>query len=202
MAKTKHQRKVHHDKFLAQLVYTLSKGETLIWFLLALGFFTLSILSYYSRPAQIQELIKSGEASLNSGDYQEAHQTLSQAVLLDNTNPQIHFALSKVYQKTHNYEEAKKELLLALEVSPDSMTILKELNKVQTTLSEPGKIDEEISYWEREVKIKPDYRDGHLQLAVRYYQLYKIEEAKLALEKAFQLDPNFETTKKLREIIK
>lgn len=213
MAKTRHQRKIRHDKFLArlaswkaarlaQLVYTLSQPETLIWFLLAAVFFMLAILSHYSRPAQIQNLITQAESSLNRGDYVRAHQTLSQAVLLDNTNPQIHFALSLVYQKTNNYPEAKKELLLALEVSPDSATILKELNKVQATLQAPGKINEEIKYWEKEVTLKPDYRDGYIQLAVRYFELYRTEEAKKAIEKAYTLDPNFQTTKKLREIIK
>lgn len=170
--------------------------------MLALVFFTLALLSWYARPAQVQDLLTQAQTSLNSGDYLGAHQTLNQAVLLDNNNPQIHFKLAQVYQKTNNYQEAKKELLLALEVSPDSTSILKELNKVQTTLSEPGKLGEEIKFWEKEVKIKPDYRDGWIQLAVRYFELYKIEEAKQALEKAYRLDPNFETTRKLREIIR
>lgn len=184
------------------LRWLLDRPDPLIWFLLAMLFFFLALLSWYSRPTEISNLIKMAHVSFNNQDYQTSFALLNQAALLDNSNPNIHFQLAKLYQTTNNWEEAKKELLLALEFSNNSKIITDNLMQVNHTLNEPGRIQEEINFWEKEVTHKPDYRDGYLQLAVRYYEIYNHEKAKLALSKAFSLDPNFEVTKKLMEIIK
>lgn len=58
-----------------------------------------------------------------------------------------------------------------------------------------------ITDWEKIVKLYPNYRDGWLQLAVRYNQVGDKEKALNALEKAREIDPNNETVKSLEKII-
>jgi tetratricopeptide (TPR) repeat protein len=161
----------------------------------------LIINGYVDRPDQIRSLNKQVETQLQAGKHQEAFVLLQDLVELDPNNPSHHFQLARVYQAANNWEEAQKELQLALTLS-DTPTIREELSKVQITIAEPAKIAGEIAFWEKEMTTKPDYRDGWLQLAVRYYQLKKTEEARYALSKAYEIDPNFDPTKKLQEIIR
>ena len=69
------------------------------------------------------------------------------------------------------------------------------------TYSDPEEIQKLISAWEKIVKEKPDYRDGHLQLALLYYKIFEDEKAKEYLQKAIELDPNCEVGRKLKEIM-
>lgn len=214
MVKIPQLRKNHHhpnreqpdngEKKIDQVSFKRLKfnAEIVVWFLLAVLFFLLGVLSWYYRPNQVNQLLKTADTSFKNGRYELSYALLNKAVLLDNSNPEIHYRLAEVYEATDNWPEAKKELLLALELSTNSEVIGKELTKVNTVINEPGRIKAEIGYWEKETITKPDYRDAYLQLAVRYFQLYRTDLAKQNLQKAFSLDPNFEITKKLMGIIK
>lgn len=202
MAKTRPKRKIHHDQQLAKLNPWVKYQETLLLGLLATLFFGLVIYGGLGRTEKIANLTTEAQTALSQKNYQKSHDLLIDALLLAPNNPSLHFQLSQLYKVTNNWPEAQRELLVALELSPTSSSIQTELIKVQQTLAEPDKITAELNFWEKEVQSKPDYRDGWIQLAVRHYELYHAAEAKTALDKAAALDPNFETIKKLREIIK
>lgn len=180
----------------------ISYPEATFFILLAIGFFTLSLFSYYSRSSETTHLEKTAITQLQNGNYDAAYQALTRAILLDPHNPSLHFDLAKLFQSTNNWPDASKEFQIALELSPNWEAAKKELSETTTIIREPRKIRDETSFWENQVKLKPDYRDGWIQLAIRHYQLYEMEKAKTAINKAFEIDPNFETTKKLLEIIK
>lgn len=55
----------------------------------------------------------------------------------------------------------------------------------------------EITSWENRASQYSGYRDAYFTLAVLYYRLREREKAKENLEKAFQIDPNFEKGRKL-----
>lgn len=46
--------------------------------------------------------------------------------------------------------------------------------------------------WEQVVSRAPDYRDGHYNLAILYYQLRKRDLAMQHLNEALEIDPNFQ----------
>ena len=58
-----------------------------------------------------------------------------------------------------------------------------------------------LSYWERVVKEKPNYRDGYFSLALIYFQLKDFNKSSENLEKAMSIDPNFKEGKELGGIL-
>lgn len=58
-----------------------------------------------------------------------------------------------------------------------------------------------ISTWEEIAQAKPDYRDAWLQLAKLHYELKEVNLAKYYVEKALQLDPNYEVAQQFRQLL-
>lgn len=50
----------------------------------------------------------------------------------------------------------------------------------------------EHAYWQKVVKEHEGYRDGYYMLAVSEYRLNNIDQARIDVEKALELDPFFE----------
>jgi len=68
-------------------------------------------------------------------------------------------------------------------------------------LETPKKLKEEVVFWERETEREPNWRDAWLKLSSIYYQLNDLQKAKVAITKTLALDPNYEPTKQLQELI-
>ena len=68
--------------------------------------------------------------------------------------------------------------------------------------SERSQIAANLSFWQAEVKEKPNYRDAYFSLAILYYKLKDYKNSSENLEKAMEIDPNFEKGKELREVLK
>lgn len=121
-----------------------------------------------------------------------------------------HLFLVQEYLKRGELEEVERELLLAQELTektPETtssgvlgatLSPIKILAKIK---NEPQRIKNEISFWEKVVSEKPDYRDAYLQLAILNYQIYENEKAKEYLRIALELDPNYEPARKLEKIL-
>lgn len=136
--------------------------------------------------------------------------------LLRNPNDfQYQIALSEEFLKNNQLEEAERALLLAqrnkqLTMNNKQFTggvLGEEDNSKLAELwqkkyySDPKDIKQLIVAWEKIIEEKTSYRDGYLQLAYLHYKLYENEKAKEYLEKALELDPNYEPTKELERII-
>lgn len=67
---------------------------------------------------------------------------------------------------------------------------------------EKKRIEAEIVKWEKTLEEYPGYRDVHLRLAVLNWEINNKSKAKEHLQKAKELDPNFEMTKELEEILR
>ena len=104
----------------------------------------------------------------------------------------------------NQFEEAEKVLLLAeSQVKQTNGQILgKQTNLKLEELwqkkfySDPNDIEKLIMAWEKIIEEKPGYRDGYLQLAYLYYQLYENEKTK-----AIELDPNYQPARALKQLI-
>ena len=66
---------------------------------------------------------------------------------------------------------------------------------------EREKVVDDLNFWNREVMEKPNYRDGYFTLSLLYYQLGDYKNSIESLDKAMNVDPNFEKGKELRDIL-
>ena len=66
---------------------------------------------------------------------------------------------------------------------------------------EQKRIEAQILKWERTLEKYPGYRDAYLRLSVLNWRINNEEKAKGHLQKAKELDPNFEMTKELEKIV-
>lgn len=75
------------------------------------------------------------------------------------------------------------------------------LQGYKTAKVERDKIVYELSFWEQVVRSHPDYRDAYFKMALLRYQLGDKVSSKGYLQKAMEIDPNFEEGKKLKEVL-
>lgn len=74
--------------------------------------------------------------------------------------------------------------------------------KLQKELaSEKMKVAKGLTFWQKEIEDKPNYRDAYFSLAIIYYQLKDFKNSSQYLEKAMIIDPNFEKGKELRNLL-
>ena len=59
----------------------------------------------------------------------------------------------------------------------------------------------QIAFWQSEVKIHPNYRDGYMSLALLNFQLREFDETRKNLDKALKLDPNLEKGRELEKLL-
>lgn len=133
-------------------------------------------------------------------------------VLLSPNDLSNHLLLAQEYLGRGDMTSVERELTLAESLSSRSTThnpsstvlglTLSPIKILEKIKAEPQRIKSEISFWEKVVANKPNYRDGYLRLALLNAQIYETQKAKNHLEKAKTLDPNFETTKELEKLLK
>lgn len=126
---------------------------------------------------------------------------LTQALLKNPRDPSLHQKLAQVYQAANDLEGAGRELTLALKYNKNPSEINHSLANLREAKSEPEKIEAQIGYWHKILEKAPGYRDGYFQIAVLNYQIYKDREALEAVNKALEVDPNFEPAKKLKRLL-
>jgi len=133
------------------------------------------------------------------------NERLSQAkkeVLNSPLDAKTHLGLARVYLDMRSLEAAEKELSLAKGLTSIESSDLKSAKEaLEKAKEKPEKIRQEISFWEKVVKEKPDYRDAYFQLAVLNYQLSQKGATVKYLRKTLELDPNFEPAKKLEKLL-
>ncbi len=133
-------------------------------------------------------------------------------VMLNPNDISSHLLLTQAYLEQGDMEAVKRELTLAENLNSQPKIYNSQLSSVlgtslsplkiwQKIQNEPQRIKEEIVFWEKTVADKPNYRDAYLQLAILNYQIYENQKAKEYLNKALEIDPNFEVTKELGKII-
>ena len=106
----------------------------------------------------------------------------------------------EIYFQNNQFEEAEKELE-KVQRSKGSMVQSEKLSTLwrEKQTKDPKEIEKQVKEWEELLKEYPDYRDGYLELTLLYLKLGKTKKAKEALQKALELSPNYEKSKKLKE---
>jgi len=96
---------------------------------------------------------------------------------------------------------AQKQINTSLYYFPNDTQILSLQTNLAKAIKAPPKINKEIQKYEKIIEARPNYRDGLLKLAALHYQLYQDKRAKIYLQKALKLDPNFPPALKLQTIL-
>ncbi len=92
-------------------------------------------------------------------------------------------------------------LCILLAILIVSLNLYTNYERQKELAKEQIKVLNELAYWQNEIKIKPDYRDGYFRLAILNYQLKDFDKANENLEKTMNLDPNFEKGRELRSLL-
>ena len=82
-----------------------------------------------------------------------------------------------------------------------SLDMYSNFEKQKSLSRDRVKIFEEVSFWQSEVKLHPNFRDAYLNLALLNFQLKNLEESKENLDKSLELDPNFEEGRELEKLL-
>lgn len=152
-----------------------------------------------------------GSFFIPENNFEQAKQSL----LKDPNDFQSQITLAEEFLANNQFEEAERTLLLAQKIYDlrfmnydlESQVLGEEANSKLAELwqrklySDPEDIKKLITVWEKIIEEKPDYRDAYLQLAYLHYKFYENEKAKEYLEKAIELDPNYEPAKKMERIL-
>lgn len=121
---------------------------------------------------------------------------LNQDLLANPFNPQPHQALGEYYLAQGYLQLARHELTLAAQLgSPTAGNLYGDIQRKKELLRQ------EASFWEKEVKEEPDFRDAYVKLAAIYWQLRDLGKAKENLAKARKVDPNYEPVQRLEKLL-
>ncbi len=142
---------------------------------------------------------------LPTNNFQQAKEKL----LRNSRDSQSQITLAKEFLINNQLEETEKILFLTQnQINQANNQVLgkqtvQELGELwqKKLYSDPKEIRKLILVWEEIIMEKPNYRDAYLQLAYLHYKLFENEKAKKYLQKAIELDPNYEPVRKLEKIL-
>ena len=136
-------------------------------------------------------------------------QQTKEKILRNSNDPEAHLILAEEFLNNNELDKAEQELLIASNIqqtTDNKVKVLGITSKIEELWNRwreqnPQTIEKEIAKWQEFVAENPTYRDGYLRLALYYQKLKYLEEARVNLAKALELDPNFPGTKKLQEVL-
>ena len=92
-------------------------------------------------------------------------------------------------------------LSVLIAISLISIDIYSNFEKQKELTNEKFRVLREVSFWENEIKVRPGFRDGYMQLALLNFQLKNFTESRENLNTALTLDPNFEKGRELERLL-
>ena len=148
----------------------------------------------------VAELLESGEAHLDAGEYLEAIADLEMAVEADPSNTEAHLLLGQAYNWTGDLMKARDEFSTVLAFDPESAAAHHNLGVVYFQM---GDADAALKELEAALTLDPDDADTHYLLGVVYLNQAMPQENAQGPPDAALVDlaiTEFETALTLREI--
>jgi hypothetical protein len=116
-----------------------------------------------------------------------------------------HVAAAKKLWDLGYSHPATRELVIARDLLGSSGSVLGATSDPTKLLEEwhniPGQLREQYGYWISVTKQYPEYRDGFLMAGAYAYRLGMTADARVLLQKALGLDPNYPVTLEILEKI-
>lgn len=174
-------------------------------------------LAITEHPNRISAYYKLALTYHSIGRYEEALENFTIASRLNPLDPSIFNNLGVIYYEVGDISSAKEHFVRALRLNPNHAEAIRnmgkclegeeleefkrEFTKRAESLCEDGQLSEAKNITLSLVKLFPDDPELQNDLAVICYKLGKFKEAKLAIDKAFELCPQDELIRHNRELI-
>jgi|TARA_B100001079_G_scaffold270868_1_gene286476 tetratricopeptide (TPR) repeat protein len=165
----------------------------------ALGAFKQSVRL---NPKFIHGYVALAAAYVRKGEYEEALEVLSRAVLVDQNESNVHYYMGVAYRAIRDVEKAVNSLQQAVLLKPDSVQMQFSYG---LTLTDCGRYEEACDAFQEAVRVKPDFAEGHYMLGHVY--LDKLSESEQAIhhlkkaEKLFIKLEDFERLARVRRVL-
>jgi len=82
-----------------------------------------------------------------------------------------------------------------------SLDLYSNLKEQKNLMVQKNHVLAQRGFWQSQVNSHPNFRDAYFNLALIDYQLKDFSEARLNLDKALTIDPNFEKGRQLEQIL-
>lgn len=160
---------------------------------------TLGACQGETQSEDIEALVSSGRAYLESGDYDEAISALETAAEQASESTDAHFMLGQAYNQIGELSKAADEFRKVLELDPDNAAAHHNLGVTYYQLQD---LESAIEQFEKALNSDPDDPDTHYQLGATYLTLALSGSEALSPadpELLEQATDEFETALELRE---
>ena len=162
--------------------------------------FLVVAIKFWPQPT-LSELGRQAQSALADGNYTLAYSAYRQAVALAPAAAKFHLGLARVYEATGDFAQATEEVRIAHELSP-SAALLKEIDRLTALRDEAKNIRADLAEVGEILSRHPDFRDGWVHSAYDLYRLKDDAGAKKALDRALELDPNYEPALQLKTYLR
>ena len=146
------------------------------------------------------EAVAQGDSSLNAGNAAEAIAHYKEALEQQPENANYHFklaiALSRVGDGSGDGAGERQELERAIALDPKLPGAQNELGVL---LSRAGEADEAVKHFQQAVQAAPGWPEAWINLAAELAVTRRFREAKQAVAKALELDPQNQEARELRD---
>ena len=101
--------------------------------------------------------------------------------------------LAEMLLASRQFEKAERVLEYALGL-PYNFAQLTQINELKETLvkTDPIQIKQQITAWDKILENEPNYRDAYLTVTLLYLKLNNKSKAREYLQKAVEIDPNYQ----------
>lgn len=141
-----------------------------------------------SVQSQASALLEQAEGLLQSGKYEEAKKTFSEAVAADPNYAEAYDGLGKVLIQQLKYEEAIQEFAKAIKINPDDYTAYFNQGVAFYHLE---KYSEVIHNFTEVIRLYPKNHAAYNIRGIAYFEQGKLDEAIRDYSKAIELNPGY-----------
>jgi tetratricopeptide (TPR) repeat protein len=160
----------------------------------------LTLIACQGKTTGADDLLESGSAHLEAGEYAEAISELEAVVETDPGNSEAHFFLGQAYNRTGDLSKAVDEFNTVLALDPDNAAAYHNLGATYFQLGEPNRA---IAALQTALELEPDDPQTHYQIGAIYLNLalpeygaiappdqQLLEQASAEFEEALGLEEN------------
>ncbi len=164
-------------------------------------------LYYYQRktlPAlnSLKSKIDKGEEAFQKGDLDEAEHAFAGALLLDPENPKANLGMGTVQCTKQNFEQLTTIIQKLLNM--DTVFLegqRQEFNIFAIALRKQSLFTEAINFYKKAIDIDKNDENLHFNIARAYFDTNSYDEALIHIEKALEIQPEFEVAEKFKKYV-
>ena len=143
------------------------------------------IIAYYPNHAGVLNLL--GLIEYQKDNFEYASFLISQAIRIEDKNPDFHYNLGTIYKAMGKLSEARHSYMTALNLKPDSANIAYNIGWVCLVI---GNVEQAIKYYQYTLSINHNFHQAYTNLSAIYNQRKRYEKALKYAQQGLQYLPN------------